>query len=109
AGAGRIAEVVNRNGEAAMHCENGAHLPAARDGIDRPVHVLPEFAIAAEGYVISGIAVKHAGYVVIAETVVEIQIIGVFLKRLVGTCLAGSAVAVPAVVTRRVGQTFRPR
>src|SRR5258708_37194720 len=63
----------------------------------------------AERKLISKVAVEDISYVVIAESVVLIDVVGVLLEGHVGAGLAPRGIAIPAVVTLVVGQAFCPR
>src|SRR5258708_2642538 len=62
-----------------------------------------------ERQLISKVAVEHVGYVVIAESIILIDVVGVLLEGHIGASLAARGIAIPAVITLVVGQTFRPR
>src|SRR5690349_2949235 len=63
----------------------------------------------AERKFVSQVAVEHVGHIVIAKPVILVDVVSVLLERHIGTGLTRGGIAVSAVVTLIIRQTFRPR
>src|SRR5258708_17038541 len=98
--------IQHRDREAAMYCEDRVDTPVAQDCVHKLVRILAISAMLAEGQLISKVAVENVGYVVIAKSVILIDVIGVLLEGHIGAGLAAGGVAIAAVITLVVGQTF---
>jgi len=89
AGARVAGETQHRNGEAAVDGEDGVHLPVTEDCVNNFVRVLSKGAIFAVGKLVGQVSVEYAGDVVVAESVILVDVVDVLLEGDIGAGLAG--------------------